>query len=132
MHANALDREPATSAKIQFVLMGFDQDAGVRLYAFQGVIDGRRTGFTVGVDLALLPSYGIRIQELPLLCRGVLERRIERVEGEDKRTLTLTEAEMRVHADGRAAARETADRKWKPARKRPDGDTGGAWRLPLR
>ena len=132
MHANALDREPATSAKMQFVLMGYDQDAGVRLYAFQGVIDGRRTSFTVSVNLALLPSYGIRIQELPLLCRGVLERRVERVEGEEKRTLTLTEAEMRVHADSRAAARETADRKRKPARRPPDDNTVSAWRLPPR
>jgi len=57
--------------------MGFDQAAGVRLYAFQGDADGIRTDYTVGVDLALTASHGIRIQELPLLCRELLERQVE-------------------------------------------------------
>ena len=101
---------------MQFIMMGFDQAAGVRLYAFQGIADGARTDFTVRVELALIPRYGIRIQELPLLCRELLERREE---GEERRTLTFTEKEMRGHADRCATVREAAAQKRK-TRRAPD------------
>jgi len=90
---------------MRYLMMGFDQDTGVRQYAFQGIADGIRTDFTVGVELALIPRYGIRIQELPLLCRGLLERQGE---GEERRKFTLAETEMRAYADICATARETA------------------------
>jgi len=92
--------------------MGFDQNAGVRLYAFQGDADGVRSNFTVGVDLALTASHGIRIQELPLLCRELLERQVE---GPGGRTLTLTENECAFYADSAATARESAVKKRKRA-----------------
>jgi hypothetical protein len=57
---------------MHYVLMGFDQEAGVRQYAFEGLVDGARTNFTVGVDMALIPGSGIGIQDLPLLCREIL------------------------------------------------------------
>lgn len=115
----------AGTATMRFTMMGFDQDAGVRLYAFQGNADGARTGFTVGVDLALIPRYGIRIQELPLLCRGLLERQGE---SEEKRRFTFTEEQMRVHADTCAAAREVAAQRRKPARRPYPANVGAAWR----
>ena len=116
---------------MRYVMMGFDQNTGVRQYTFQGiaegVADGTRTGFTVGVDLALIPRYGIRIQELPLLCRGLLE---QQGEGEEKRTFTLDEKEMRAYADVCATAREAAAQKKKSARRPAPVDVGAAWRGP--
>ena len=96
--------------------MGFDQNAGIRRYTFQGLQDGTRSSFTVGVDLALLPRYDIRIQELPLLCRGVLERREE---AEENRTYTFSEGDMRGYANNCATAREAAAQK-RASRKRPE------------
>ena len=61
---------------MQFVLTGFTQDLGFRVFAFEGIgADRIRTKFTVKAELALIRNYGIRIQELPLLCRGLLDRR---------------------------------------------------------
>lgn len=93
---------------MQFVLMGFDQDAGTRQYAFQRMGDGGYADFTVEVELALIPAYGIRIQELPLLCRELLERTAEDGEG---RAVTFTEADMRSYANTCAMAREAVARK---------------------
>jgi hypothetical protein len=114
MLMNSAQREPVTSVKVPFVLMGFDQDAGVRLYAFEGIANGIRTKFTVGVDLALIHGFGIQIQELPLLCRGVLERQAE---GQETCTLTLTAVDMRTYADNCAAARQATTLRRKSARK---------------
>jgi hypothetical protein len=102
------EREPVRGAKVRFTLVGFQQDAGVRRYAFQGIADGIPANFTVGVDLALMVRFGIHIQDLPLLCRELLERQLEGVE---ERSLTLSESEMRMHADQSSTARETASRK---------------------
>lgn len=125
---NTSQREPVRSMKVRFALMGFDQDAGVRLYAFQGIADGMRSNFTVGVDLALIRSFGIQIQELPLLCRELLEGQVE---GQEPRMLTLTDKELRVYADNCAMAREAAALRRKPARRPPNGNTGAAWRPPV-
>ena len=94
-----------------FIMMGYDQDAGVRTYAFKRIVDGIRTPVTVGVNLAVISGYGIRIQELPLLCRELLERQVE---GQEASALTYTEGDMRVHADTCALAREAAALKRKP------------------
>ena len=105
---NTSEREPVTSSKVRFTLMGFDQNANLRRYAFQGNVDGVRTAFTVAVDLALILRFGIHIQELPLLCRELLERQVE---GQEERALTLTEKEMRVQAENRSMARQAADQR---------------------
>ncbi len=114
---------------MQFIMMGFDQDAGVRLYAFRGIADGTRTNFTVGVELALIPRYGIHIQELPLLCRELLERQEK---PEEKHTITLTESEMRRHADVCAMAREAAVLKKKSARRDPTDSVVKTWQPQFR
>ncbi len=101
-----------------YILMGFDQDAGVRQYAFTGIADGTRTGFTVGVDMAMTLRYSIRTQELPLLCRGLLERCGE---GEEKRAFTYGELDMRLYAESCAATRAAAAEKRASSRRfRPD------------
>lgn len=94
---------------MQFILTGFTQDRGFRVFGFEGIgPDRTRTPFTVRTDLALVRRYGIRVQELPLLCRGLLEQRDETERG---RAVTFTEAEMRRYADNAAAEREAALRK---------------------
>ena len=99
---------------MQFILKGFSQVRGFRVFAFEGVaVDRTRTLFTVGTDLALTQRYGIRLQELPLLCRAVLERCRE---GEESRAFTYTEEDMRLYAEC-VAAREEAARKRRPPRR---------------
>jgi len=117
------------SEKMQFVLTGFTQDVGFRVFAFEGIAPDRmRTAFTVRTDLALIKRHGIRIQELPLLCRSLLERS----EGEgETRGLTFTEEDMATHAKDRAdAARHTASQKKNPPRRPASENLGAAWRGP--
>lgn len=99
--------------KVQYVLTGFREDQGSRVYSFDGIgADRTRTAYTVAIDLALSRRYGIRLQELPLLCRAVLERPHE---DEGQRAYRYTEADMSRFA-GEAAARQEAARKKAPPR----------------
>ncbi len=117
------------NAKVQFVLKGFSEVTGCRIFAFECVAaDRSRTDFTVKTDLALARRYGIRLQELPLLCKAILERKHE---GEElgSHTLTYTEADMGLFADS-AAARVEAAKNRKPARRPIAANLGTAWRVP--
>jgi hypothetical protein len=103
------NQTPTRTAKVQFVFTGFSQEVEFRVFAFERIGEGQiRTKFSVRTELALLRKYGIRLQELPLMCRGILERRDE---GEVNFTTTFTEAEMSVYAKDLAAARQTAAEK---------------------
>jgi hypothetical protein len=110
---------------VQFILTGFTPDTGFRVFAFEGIrADQTRAEFTVRTDLALIRKYDIRVQELPLLCRGLLERRDD---GQQERTFTFTEDEMRIHAKGRAADRDAAEkrkstRRYPPTRVAPSSN----------
>jgi len=120
---------PKEGGKAQFFLTGFAQAAGIRTYAFQRRIDARRIDCTVEVDLALIPGYGIRIQELPLLCRELLQ---QQTQPDEISAVVFTEQRMRSHAEKLAAARQEAEDK-KKQRKHlgsPDAETG--WRPCLR
>ena len=55
---------------------------------------------SVRADLALSRKYGIRMQELPLLCRVLLERRTTE---DDTRSFTFMEQEMSICAKESAA-----------------------------
>jgi hypothetical protein len=111
-------------AQLRFILNGFKQDAGFRLFAFQCVeVDNSRTDLTVRVDLSLIRVYGICVQDLPLLCRGLLERRTD---SEAVRALTFTEGDMRQHRADRIIAEEAAKKRKQP-RSSPPGN-GVAWR----
>jgi hypothetical protein len=111
---------------MEYVLTGFQQDNNIRRYAFQGIAGDRsRTDFTVNVDLSLIRRYEISVQELPLLCRHLLEEQV----AEQDRTVEFTEDAMRGHASIRAAAQLAADQK-KVHRRPPSGRVGEAWRSP--
>jgi hypothetical protein len=109
-----------------FILTGFRQDLGFRVFAFERRQNDRaRLEFTVKADLGLIRRYDIRVQELPLLCRDFLERR-EALE--DTRALTYNEDEMRACALSRNAAKDESARKRKPPRKPAGERPGSAWR----
>lgn len=110
---------------MQYTLAGFTHQMGVRTFAFVCTNDEKqKSEFRVRADLALIQRYGIRVQDLPLLCLGVLERRDE---ADDRRTFTYTEADMRSYAEARAIRDAEAEKKKVP-RKQPPNNAGASWR----
>lgn len=124
----SIERKPVVkSGTLQFVLTGFTHDKlGFRIFSFDRIGEDRvRTKCTVRADLALIRQHGIHIQELPLLCRALLDRRDD---AEEMPSLTFTGAEMLACMTERAAAREAAGTRRK-APPRPTGENqGAAWR----
>jgi hypothetical protein len=114
--------------KASFILAGFSHDFGFRVFEFDCVEKGRpRARYTVRADMTLVRKYGIHVQELPLLCRRLLDRREEI---DQALSLTLPEAEMVACAE-KEAARVQSARKSKPWQRpsadnsaRPDPDSG--------
>lgn len=99
---------------MRFVLTGFTQENGYRVFAFEGIDSAqKRSPFIVRADLALVRSYGIHVQELPLLCRRMLD---ECDEADETRTFIFAEEKMRDYATTCAASRDAANRKryWPP------------------
>lgn len=114
---------------MQFTLRGFSQIMGYRVFTFEGVAaDKTRALFTVKADLALARRYGIRLQELPLLCREVLNRRHD---GSERRAFAYAEEDMCLFANA-AAARAEAAKTRKPPRRPASDQVGAAWRGPQR
>ena len=103
---------------MQFMLKGFTQDSAFRVFEFDCIAPSRpRTQFTVRADLDLVRRYGIRVQELPLLCRSVLDAREP---SNAARALTFTEEKMISYVKECAAAKELAAQKKKPFAKSMD------------
>ncbi|MFM2126292.1 MAG: hypothetical protein RL328_2743 [Acidobacteriota bacterium] len=113
--------------QLRFILEGFVPDQEFRLFNFQAVetrISGstvERTAFTVRTDLSLIRQYGIHVQELPLLCRELLERRSV---SEAERHLILTEEDMQALQSARVAAEAISKKKY---RRTPREHTGHRW-----
>ena len=114
---------------MRFVLRGFRQETGSRVFTFESMTDQPRSLFTVHADLTLAQRYRIPLQELPLLCRAVLERMHE---GGDERSFSFTEEDMCMFADGVAARAEAAKQRKPPRRPAPTNSIGNAWRGPQR
>ena len=94
---------------MNFFLTGFSSDLGFRVFEFEGVgEDKSRTDFWVRADLALIKDYGIRVQELPLLCRGLLE---DHDQVAHECLLTFTREHMQLHAELCAAERAATQSK---------------------
>jgi hypothetical protein len=101
--------------EMQNRLVGFTHDEGFRVFSFdRRGDDNTRTSCDVRVDLALTRTYGIRVQELPLLCRSLLDKHVE---AGGVQSLTFAESDMRACADARDAARELAAKKHRPWRR---------------
>jgi hypothetical protein len=122
-------RQHDNGAKTQFILRGFSQTREVRIYTFEGIGDGRRADYTVEVDLALIPHCGIRIQDLALLCRELLQ---QRVDPKEISSVTFTEQDMRNLAERRATEREEAEQRKKPPRRPANANPGATWRTTFR
>ena len=75
----------------------------------------------------MVADYGIRLQELPLRGRGLLERVDE---AEATPTMIFSVDQMRVCANKRAAAKEGAAHKRKPPKRLAGETPGAAWRGP--
>lgn len=87
---------------MEYQFTGFTHKGEFREFAFNGIDDARgKTLFKVVADLELSRKYHIAVQELPLLCRRLLE---QIPDGSGPRTLTFTEAEMQTLVTERAAA----------------------------
>jgi hypothetical protein len=108
---------------MEFVLTGFSQEINVRRYTFDAIgADRSRKQVSVGADLGLIRQYKIPLQELPLLCRRLLEGNL------DAKTLMFTEKDMVGYANDRAAAQEVADQKRRAHRMAASAKVGQAWR----
>ena len=98
--------------KLEFVLTGFTHELGFRVFAFDRIdAERQETACTVRADLALVRRYGIRVQELPLLCRSLLYKSKG---GTDTRSLIFTEEAMQACISERSAARTVPVKKRKP------------------
>jgi hypothetical protein len=110
---------------MEYVLTGFSQDENIRLFAFDRVDGARnRKKFTVRVDVSLIHKYAISLQELPLLCRNLLDE--EALDGVN-RQLTFTEQDMAGCADRCTAAQKALEQR-KVHRKSRSNRVGEAWR----
>ena len=113
---------------MSYILTGFTHDLGFRVFTFECVAKDRaRSAYKVRADLSLVRKYGIRVQELPLLCRGILDRTEDMAEAQ---SMIFTEEDMRVHEQGRVAIRQAAASKKKPPRRPVTENAGSAWRTP--
>lgn len=113
---------------MDFTLTGFLQDREIRHYRFQATGDDRtRREFTVDADVSLLRKYGIALQEVPLLCRRLLEQHA--LSGTVK-VFIFSEELMREHADQCEALKRAAQEKRKSYRRPHSNRLGQGWRNP--
>jgi len=82
--------------KTQFMLTGFKQDIGFRVFNFEtSPVGAPKVQFSVRADLALARRYGIQMQALPLLCWELLERNENSgIENTIERSFTYSEEDM--------------------------------------
>jgi hypothetical protein len=87
---------------MSFILLGFSQQDNVRSFSFERVdTDGTRSRFSVDADLLLLRQFDIKVQDLPLLCRQILD---SQPLNSEIRKVDVTAANMRSHAEFLAAS----------------------------
>jgi hypothetical protein len=113
---------------MEFSMTGFREERLVRRYTFK-VASSNRTfrHFAVDMDVTLLRKYGIPLQEIPLLCRRMLEKAEL---PEDKQVLTFSEELMREHHDNCAAVERLARDRRKAHRRPVSSRVGEHWRHP--
>ncbi|MBI2686605.1 MAG: hypothetical protein HYX27_09840 [Acidobacteria bacterium] len=112
---------------MQFTLTGFTSESGFRVFGFRYVRSDRSTvECKVKADLAVARRYGISVQELPLLCRGILERSGQ----EPEAVVEFTEGDARQVASRREADRqaESSRRAFRKQRTTPAGAVVSPWR----
>ena len=119
---------PAKDLKIRFIFSGFKQDEGFRVFFFED--SGKEhmgSKYSVRADLSLARRLGIPTQDLPLLCRAILER------GDSSRgseTILFSEAEMNLHVNHAKSLRRELLLKKKSRFKPPSVISRVGWRSP--
>ena len=105
---------------IQF--SGFQDVAGIRRFSFDLIAaDRTRSRAIVSADMSLARKYDIRLQELPLLCRRLLDEPQQSITHDP---IALTEQHM-------AAIRASVQTGTEKKRRKAPGvspNTGWAWR----
>jgi len=102
---------------MEYQFAGFTHSGECREFVFNGVDEGHhKTPFKVIADLGLSRKYNIAVQELPLLCRRLLERMPA---GCGSQTLTFSEADMKLLVGLRVAAQKQNIHKRPPRRPKP-------------
>ncbi|MGH9416344.1 MAG: hypothetical protein ACRD01_06915 [Terriglobales bacterium] len=91
-----------------YALTGFKQDLGFRVFSFERTGAEPRSTATVRANLDLARKHGILAQELPLLCREVLDHAPQTG---SVTNLTYSEDAMLACIGARRAQRELAARK---------------------
>ena len=112
---------------IEFILTGFKQSLNIRHYFFQvTALDRTKYEVSVDADLDLMRRYGISIQEMPLLCRRLLEGRPGTKPSE---LVVFSEQTMSAFAHDRTAERLAQElrrkRPIKPVVRRPGNSNFG-------
>lgn len=111
---------------MQYVLTGFRQTLAVRHYAFQAIgADRTRSEVIVDADMDLVRKYSIPVQELPLLCRRLLEGTNDE---SSRQGLVFSERDMMRYAEDRASAEQEAAAKRRKHRVPLAAKAGQAWR----
>ena len=99
-----------------YAFTGFSQEGTYRVFSFELLPRSPGRGaFQVRADIADARRYRIPLQELPILCRGVLENRHET---DTSHQATYSAADMLAHANARETAEENrkARRRFVPRR----------------
>ncbi len=113
------------TVKANFILKDFRQVADFRVFTFERIAaDHSRSLFTVGADMALARRHRIRLQELPLLCKALLD---QQTDSGEVRMLVFTEGDMR-RVVNREAERAEAARQRRTPRRPPTENLGASWR----
>jgi hypothetical protein len=108
---------------VEFVLAGFRQFDTVRQYYFDAVGENRtRKRVAVGADLDLVRRYRIPMQELPLLCRRLLDAHAK------AESIMFTERDIVQYVKERAAAADASQERRRARRPPVSSRVGQAWR----
>jgi hypothetical protein len=110
---------------MQFLYMGFSQNANVRNFRFQGVMARERPSkmvknleFELRADMALFAHYRIRVQDGPTLCLRILAAAFTSAEDQAVQfaNYSITDDDVSAFASARSALEETkaARRKHRP------------------
>jgi hypothetical protein len=110
-------------ANVEFVLAGFRQFEAVRQFYFDAVgADRTRRRVSVDADLDLVRRYRIPVQELPLLCRRLLDARAK------AESITFTESDIAQYSRERTAASKALLDRRRAHRPPSSNRVGQAWR----
>jgi hypothetical protein len=108
---------------VTFVLIGVRTFDNIRQFDFDVVgEDQGRQHVTVGADLDLIRRYRIPLQELPLLCRRLLERQT------NIETIMFTEGDMVRYSNERTAEANALLEKRRARQPQISNRKGLAWR----